>query len=318
MELAICLGVFGLVVFLIEALYKSFSRYDLYQKRLESIQDNNNSDKKNGKADLLVSAKAVMKKASGIFATRSLTENIQAQLISAGIPLKGEEYISLSVALIILLPLILFFLSNNIWVAIIAVVCGTFLPRVYLKHKKDMRLRSLNQQLGDALVVMANALRAGFGFQQAMDTVRRELPSPIATEFTWTLREMNLGFSHEEALLNMAKRVNSQDLDMVITAIIIQRQVGGNLAEILDNISHTIRERARIKQEVKILTAQGKLSGLIIGFLPIVLIAAMLMINPGYFNAMITDSRGIAILAGACILELFGITVIRKVIDINW
>lgn len=316
MELAICLGVFGLVVFLVAALFKSFSHHDLYQKRLSSVLDGNNADQTPTKPYRL-SFKAVLKKISGLFASRSLRENIQAQLISAGIPLKAEEYIILCVFLILVLPLILYFLSNNLWLAIISLICGTFLPRVYVQHQKDGRLHTFNQQLGDALVVMANALRAGFGFQQAMDTVRRELPAPIATEFTWTLREMNLGFSNEEALLNMGKRLNSQDLDMIITAIIIQRQVGGNLAEILDNISQTIRERAKIKQDIKTLTAQGKLSGLIIGFLPVVLIAVMLMINPAYFYVMLNDSRGIAVLAAACVAEVLGIVIIRKIIDIN-
>lgn len=316
MELAIYLLIFGLVVFSVTALFKSFSHHDLYQKRLASVLDGNNADKNPTKSYRL-SFKAVLKRISGLFATRSFAQNIQVQLISAGIPLKAEEYISLCVVLILVLPLILYFLSNNLWMAIIAVICGTFLPHIYLQHQKDLRLRTFNQQLGDALVVMANALRAGFGFQQAMDTVRRELPAPIATEFTWTLREMNLGFSHEEALLNMGKRLNSQDLDMIITAIIIQRQVGGNLAEILDNISQTIRERAKIKQEIKTLTAQGKLSGLIIGLLPVVLIGVMLMINPEYFYVMITDSRGIAVLSAACVAEVLGLVIIRKIIDIN-
>ncbi|MDD3364736.1 MAG: type II secretion system F family protein [Syntrophomonas sp.] len=316
MELAICMVVFCLVVFLVAALFKSFSHHDLYQKRLASVLDGNNADKSPTKPYRLP-FKVVLKKISGLFASRSLREKIQAQLISAGIPLKAEEYISLCVVFILVLPLILYLLSNNLWMAIISLICGTFLPQVYVQHEKDGRLHTFNQQLGDALVVMANALRAGFGFQQAMDTVRREMPAPIATEFTWTLREMNLGFSNEEALLNMGKRLNSQDLDMIITAIIIQRQVGGNLAEILDNISQTIRERAKIKQEIKILTAQGKLSGLVIGFLPVVLIAVMLMINPQYFYVMLNDSRGIAVLAAAGVAEVLGIVIIRKIIDIN-
>jgi len=314
-EMAICLGVFGLAVFTVAALLKTFTRYDLYQKRLESIKDSNNSDKE--PKTFRLSSKLVLKKISGIFATRSIREKIQAQLISAGIPLKGDEYISLCVVLIMVLPLILYFLSKNLWLAIITVICGAFLPQMYLQNQKDGRLNTFNQQLGDALVVMANALRAGFGFQQAMDTVRRELPVPIATEFTWTLREMNLGVSHEESLLNMGKRLNSKDLDMIITAIIIQRQVGGNLAEILENISQTIRERAKIKNEIKILTAQGRLSGLVIGLLPVVLIGAMLTINPRYFYVMVNDSRGIAILAAGCFLEVLGAVVIKKIIDIN-
>ena len=316
MEIVIFLAVFGLVVFTVEALFKSFSHHDLYKKRLASVIEGNNADKTPSKPYRL-SFKAVLKKISGLFASRSFTENIQAQLISAGIPLRAEEYISLCVALILVLPLILYLLTNNIWTAIISLICGTFLPRVYVQHQKDGRLHTFNQQLGDALVVMANALRAGFGFQQAMDTVRREMPAPIATEFTWTLREMNLGFSNEEALVNMGKRLNSPDLNMIITAVIIQRQVGGNLAEVLDNISQTIRERAKIKQQIKTLTAQGKLSGIIIGLLPLVLIAVMLMINPHYFYSMLNNSLGLTIIAVAIVAEILGILIIRKIVDVN-
>jgi tight adherence protein B len=173
------------------------------------------------------------------------------------------------------------------------------------------------RMLGDALVIMANALRAGFGFQQAMDAVRKEMPAPISTEFSWTLREMNLGFGTEEALLNMSKRVGNESLDMVITGIIIQRQIGGNLAEILDNISNTIRERARIKKEIRVLTAQGRMSGAVIGLLPVILIGIMLIINPSYFNYMIQDSRGILILAAAGVSEILGIILIKRITQVD-
>ncbi len=316
METAILLAIFGMVVFTVEAFLKSVSRYDLYQERLVSVIENNNVEK-NPARHYRISYKTVLKKVSKLFASRSFTENIQTQLISAGIPLRAEEYISLCVGLILVLPLFLLIVSNNFWMTIISLICGVFLPGVYVQHKKEDRLHTFNQQLGDALVIMANALRAGFGFQQAMDTVRREMPAPIATEFTWTLREMNLGFSNEEALTNMGKRLNSPDLDMIITAVIIQRQVGGNMAEILDNISQTIRERAKIKQQIKTSTAQGKLSGIIIGFLPLILIAVMLMINPQYFNAMINDSRGQIAIAASVVGEILGIVIIRKIVDIN-
>ncbi|MEN6350262.1 MAG: type II secretion system F family protein [Syntrophomonas sp.] len=317
MEIVFYLAVFCLVFSLTMALLKTFSRYDLYQKRLELLKNNNGVE--NGTAAKGHSSFRIMiSKVSSLFAASSFTNKLQTQLIRAGIPLKGEEYVTLWLAAIILLPLVLYFVSSsNIWLAVIAFLCIAWMPKFYLNYKKDKRLQSLNLQLGDALVIMANALRAGFGFQQAMDTVRKELPAPISAEFSWTLREINLGFNQEEALLNMGKRVESEELDMVISGIIIQRQVGGNLAEVLDNISGTIRERAKIKREVKVLTAQGRLSGLIIGLLPLVLIAVMLVINPSYFSIMITDIRGIFILGTAAILELIGIIIIKDIINIE-
>ena len=317
MEMAVYLSVFGLVAATIVALLQSFAKHDLYQERITMLQDNNPALKKD-KADLKQSINKLAQGISKLFVARSYTENVQLQLISAGIPLKAEEFLTIRLTLIGVVPIILFFLSDNLWLAIIAFIIGAIGPNLYINYKKDSRLQLLNQQLGDALVVMANALRSGFGFQQAMDTVRKEMPSPIATEFTWALREMNLGFSTEEALLNLSERVKSEDMDMVITGIIIQRQVGGNLAEILDNISNTIRDRSNIKKQIKVITAQGRLSGLVIGLLPLFLVAIMLIINPGYFDPMTKDVRGITIIVTSVILEFIGIIIIKKITDIDF
>lgn len=317
LETAVYLSVFGLVAFTIIALLRSFSKHDLYQERLAMLQDNNPEPKKD-KADLKKSFKKLTQGISKLFIARSYTENVQLQLISAGIPLKAEEFLTLRLALISLVPVILYLISENLWLAIIALLIGGMAPQLYINYKKDTRMQLLNHQLGDALVIMSNAMRSGFGFQQAMDTVRREMPSPIATEFTWALKEMNLGFSTEEALLNLSNRVKSEDMDMVITGIIIQRQVGGNLAEILDNISSTIRDRSNVKKQIRILTAQGRLSGLVIGLLPVFLVAIMLVINPGYFDPLTKDITGIVIIVTSIILELIGIMIIKKITDIDF
>jgi tight adherence protein B len=310
--------VFMLVVFFIIAFLRSITKKDIYQQRLNLIKENDGgTEQEKPKLKLKELAPDIIKNISKLFASRSFTENIQVQLIGAGIPLKGEEYITICLGFIILVPLLLWIISSNIWLCVGVFLVGIFVPQAYISRKKENRIHKLNQQLGDALIVMANALRAGFGFQQAMDTVRRELPPPIASEFTWTLREMNLGSGYEEALMNMAQRVASDDLDMVITGILIQRQVGGNLAEILDNISNTIRERAKIKGEIKILTAQGRLSGLVIGLLPVLLLFAMLIINPDYANVMLKDPRGMCLLGASIVMMLIGALIIKKIIKID-
>lgn len=317
MELILCLASFGLAASTVMAIIRSFSSYDRYKDRLAALEDTPvDSDPITHERSVLL--KRVISNISRLFAARSVTREVQTHLLRAGIPLKGEEYLTIWLITIITLPLVLYLLTRNPWALSIGLLLGMILPRFYLKHKQDGRLQALNQQLGDALVTMANGLRAGFGFQQAMDSVMRELPDPIAAEFAWTLREMNLGCSHEQALLNLGQRVGSSDLDMIITGIIIQRQVGGNLAEILDNISGTIRERSRIKREIKVLTAQGRLSGLIIGLLPVVVIAVMLLIDPAYFNVMIKDTRGIIMLGTASVLEIIGFFLINRIIDIDW
>lgn len=317
MEITICSAVFSMVFSIVIAVLRLFNRHDIYQKRLALLKEPDtraNLDR----TDFQRLFKYLVRKMSRLLATKSYAQNLQAQLIRAGIPLRGEEYVVLCFVFIMLFPVIMYFLTYNIWAAVISVILGVIIPQVYLKHKQNVRLQTFNQQLGDALVIMANALRAGFGFHQTMDTVRKEMPPPIAAEFAWTLREMNLGFSYEEALVNLSKRVGSEDLEMVVSGIIIQRKVGGNLAEVLDNISATIRERVRIKREVRVLTAQGRLSGLIIGLLPLVLVSAMLVFNPCYFNVMLRETVGIVMLATGGILEVLGIITIRKLIDIDY
>ena len=300
-EIRYLLAIFGLVFTLDTApFFRSFG--DLtFIRRDTGLQKVNGKEK--GKFVFKTSLKGLLQRASGLFIPGLHGKN-PAQLINAVTFLKGEEYLSLWLAHWQSYTLILYLLFP----VTVANDCGPgfslILPSFYLNHKLSRTFKDSKRQLGDALVIMANALRAGFGFQQSMDTVRRELPPPIASEFGWTLREMNLGVSQEEALLNLSRRVGNEDLDMIVTGIIIQRQIGGNLAEILDNIANTIRDKTRIKREIRILTAQGRLSGLIIGILPLILILILLIINPGYFQVMIKDIRGVVALASAAFLEM--------------
>ena len=237
------------VYYAIFAVLLTFSKRGRYQERLEALlEQNDQTNQDRPPLGIKEINQIVIKNVSKIFASRSVVSKIQQQLLQAGIPLKAEEYVSICFGLIILLPILVYLLSHNFWLTVITIIVDNSSGHIHVNHQKEVRMQLLNQQLGDALVIMANALRAGFGFQQAMDSVRKELPPPISAEFSWTLREMNLGFSTEVALESLSARVQSDDLDMVVTGIIIQRQVGGNLAQVLDNISSTIRERARIQR----------------------------------------------------------------------
>ncbi|QGU00108.1 Flp pilus assembly protein TadB [Candidatus Syntrophocurvum alkaliphilum] len=293
------------------------TRKSIYQERLESLVEKEKKEPIKKSPEPRVLLLALLERVSKLFAARSYTQNIQVELMRAGIPLRGEEYLTICLILIFVIPLLILLITANFWFAFSLFLIGLFIPKVYLNYKKNARIQKINQQLGDALIIMSNALRAGFGFQQAMDSARKELPDPISVEFNWTLREMDLGVSYEESLQNMDKRVQSDDLNMVVTGILIQRQVGGNLAEVLDNIAATIRERARIKGEVQVLTAQGRLSGIIIGLIPVALILAMLSINPDYLMVLVTDPRGLVIIGAAAFFQVVGIIMIRKMIDIE-
>jgi tight adherence protein B len=159
---------------------------------------------------------------------------------------------------------------------------GFMIPSFVVSFKGKIRIKKFIGQLGDTITLMANSLRAGYSLLQTMELVSREAKDPIAGEFRRVVREVGLGISTEEAMLNMLRRVPSEDLDLLVTAINIQHEVGGNLAQILSTIGHTIRERVRIQGEIKVLTAQVQLSGYIISFLPVGLGALIFLMNPNY------------------------------------
>lgn len=261
--------------------------------------------------------KSSFQEASKIFAAKEFTKKVEAELMRADIPLRGEEFVMINFMLMTAFGLLLTLLTRNAILGWLGVVAGFILPRVIVKRIKQKRIQRFNSQIGDSLVVMSNSLRAGFSFLQAMELVSREMPSPISVEFSRTLREMNLGTPTEEALLSLTNRIESEDLDLVITAVLIQRQVGGNLSEVLDGISHTIRERIRIKGEIRTLTAQGRISGIIVGVLPLAIGLILSVINPKYIGALFTDPVGWALLTVGVISMTIGAALIKKIVDIK-
>ncbi len=196
-------------------------------------------------------------------------------------------------------------------------VIGFYLPRLYLNWKISQRLNAFNNQLGDTLTLLANSLRSGYSLLQSMETVSRDIAPPMSTEFARVVREIGLGLSIDEALQHMLDRVKSDDLDLVITAINIQHEVGGNLAELLDTIAHTIRERVRIKGQIQAMTATQRLSGNVVAVLPIALGLFMYVINPGYIQRMWQSLCGIIMLVTGLVTIGIGYFAIRKITDIE-
>jgi tight adherence protein B len=238
------------------------------------------------------------------------------QLQKADLKLRTSEFIAIQFGLVALLAII-GFLRWGIIQAIIAGVVGYFIPGFYVRYRMGKRLKAFNNQLGDTLVLLSNALKAGYSFAQAVDTVAKNAVPPMSDEFSRAVREMNLGGSVEEALNNMLKRIESPDFDLVVTAVAIHRTVGGNLAEILDNIAHTIRERIRIKGEIKTLTAQATASGTLITILPIGLAIFLYFVTPTYFKPMTENFIGWAMIGFAIFLIFIGNLIIRKITAIE-
>lgn len=210
-------------------------------------------------------------------------DRIARELARADLKLRVGEY----VALIVIAGFGVGFLSwyfggRSIPFALLGALFGTFLPRIYVGRQKSLRLVRFNDQLADMLNLMVNGLRAGYSTMQAMEAVSKELPPPISDEFHRVVQELQLGISNQDALDNLLRRIPSDDLDLVVAAMNVQREVGGNLAEILDVISHTIRERVRVKGEIRVLTSQVIYSGRFLSAMPAIISLTLWLVNRPY------------------------------------
>lgn len=201
-------------------------------------------------------------------------------------------------------------------VGVVGAIVGWFVPDWFAKFRQGRRLSAFNAQLGDTITLLANSLRSGYSFLQSMEMVARESPPPMGEEFRRVIREVGLGLSTQDGLNNLLKRMPSDDLDLMITAVNIQQEVGGNLAVILDTIGHTIRERVRIQGEIRTLTAMGRISGYIISGLPVFLAVVISLINPGYMQGMFVFPWICMPICGA-IMIVIGYFVIQKIVTID-
>lgn len=252
----------------------------------------------------------------------SLGDRIARDLARADLKLKVAEYFALYIITMFLGAVIFGLLGGRHPVSfLIGAVIGTFAPRFYVKQQQRQRLNRFNDQLSDMLNLMVNGLRAGYSTMQAMDAISRELPPPICDEFRRVVQEMQLGVSMEAALDNLLRRIPSEDLDFVITAINVQREVGGNLAEILDSISFTIRERVRIKGEIRVMTAQVRASGTLLALIPMVLALILWFLNRDYLMSFFTDAPlpwcGWAAIVLIIIMIASGYFAMMKIADIE-
>ncbi|MBI2914858.1 MAG: type II secretion system F family protein [Firmicutes bacterium] len=246
-----------------------------------------------------------------------LARKAETELQKAGILLKGSEFLALNLTTALSGAALFSLVGGNPAGIAAGGMLGMLLPQLYVRRKQRTRIALLNTQIGDTLVMVANSIKAGYSFLQSVEMVARESRPPIAEEFARALREMSLGLTTEEALRSMENRVGSDDLELALTAVLIQRQVGGNLAEILETIAQTIRERVRIKGEIRTLTAQGRISGIIISMLPVGISLFMGIVNPRYMGLLFTTPIGQALLGMGVMGQVIGAVVIRKIVNIE-
>jgi tight adherence protein B len=252
-------------------------------------------------------------------ARSSMGDRVARELARADLKFKVAEYYALIFIATIAVGFIAYLLQPNPVSAGIGAVVGFFLPRFYVKRQQAVRLQKFNDQLGDMLNLMVNGLRAGYSTMQAMEAVSRELPAPICDEFHRVVQEMQIGIPMEKSLDNLLRRIPSEDLDFVVTAINVQREVGGNLSEILDTISFTIRERVRIKGEIRTMTAQVRTSGMVLSLIPVFLTIALWFVSPDYISSFFSMGPFCGWLAVGVIVGMIaaGYFVMMKIADIE-
>jgi tight adherence protein B len=301
-------------------------------ERYASARESGKSTESSGQGGLaeLLEKSVALAQLNRVVEARDFGANLARDIARADLKLKPSEFLALWGASIIGIPFlfVVFSLGLPALRSPLALIVGAFigflLPRFWLGRRKSGRLGAFNKQLPDTITLLANGLRAGSSFLQAVELVVRESRPPMSTEFSRVIREVNLGLPFEQAMENMVRRVRSDDLELMATAINIQHTVGGNLAEILDSIAYTIRERIRIKGEIRTLTAQQRLSGYVVGFLPIGLAGFLFVAAPNFMAPMFAKPPdafglplGVVILMFGGFMMFIGFLLIRKIVDIE-
>jgi tight adherence protein B len=249
------------------------------------------------------------------------SEAMAIHLERAAVPLRvGEFYLirwAIAALFLVIVPIVFGPSPFRIVVSLGLAVVGYMLPAMWVNGKRKKRITRINQQLVDLLGLVSNSLKSGYGLMQSFEFASRQMQPPIAIEIRRMLRESNLGMGAEDALNALGDRIDSSDLDMVLTAINIQRTVGGNLAEILDKVGSTMRERERIRGEINTLVAQQKMTGIVIGGLPVFMFAIFMVMNPGYMSLLLTETIGNAMLGAAIGLQLLGYFAMKRIMAIE-
>jgi tight adherence protein B len=238
-------------------------------------------------------------------------------LEQSGVPIKIEEYLSICLLSGVFIIFISFMIFKNVFPAIALGLLGGFFPGLWIRLAKKRKAARMEVQLLNAVILLGNSLRSGQSFMQALDVVQRETPVPLGEEFHRIIRETTMGVRIEEALRNFSIRMDSREIDLLVTGILVQREVGGNLGEILDIIADTIDKRIKMRKKIQALTSQGRLSGWIVSLLPVALIMLIYIPNPDYAQVMLNSPLGRVMLGAGFVMIIIGSMIIKKVVNID-
>lgn len=277
----------------------------------EKDKNKNNKKNKNG----------ILKALSTLVPEFKLNKNSEKkrelELIRADFPVSIQELLVIKLLSASAFAFLAYAVSRDYLIVLLVFIIIWNFPRFLIAKRIKDKIKLFDSQLDEGITIISNSLKAGYSFLQAVAVVTDETKDPFSKEFKKLLKEMSLGISEEDALKNLHNRVESEDFTLIMNAILIQKDIGGNLSEILDNISETIRERQKIKNELKTLIAQGKMSGAILSLLPVFLGLTIFLLNREYIMLLFTTATGLVMLGFAVVSELIGLFMIRKIINID-
>lgn len=314
------IGIFLLLIVIVGVGFSLTREKDLVEERIGSFMDETaydelefgSSEDDSDKPSVLTAL------ADRVIAKTSFAEKIEERLEVADLKIRPGEYVLLVIIASIGLGVFALYMYGA-GASIGGIIVGARLPKMYVINMQKKRLNMFNDQLADMLNLMVNGLRAGFSTMQALEAVSKELPKPISSEFRRVVQEIQLGIPMEDAFENLLMRIPSEDLDLCITAINVQREVGGNLAEVLETISHTVRERVKIKGDIKTLTSQVVYSGRFLSMMPVILSLLLWAINPEYMGQFFLEPKicGYGILGCGLAMIWMGYVIMGKIADIE-
>lgn len=242
---------------------------------------------------------------------------IQKMLAQGGIAMRAGNFLGFSALAGVAATVIAYALSKRVEVAWVALLVGFFLPYSYASFRRNKRFEKFEELFPEAIDTLARAVRAGHAFTTALEMITNEVSEPVAGEFRQLYEEQKFGMPVRDALMNLTERVPLVDVKFFVTAVMLQRETGGNLAEILDNLSYVIRERFKIQRQVRVYTAQGRLTMALLMGMPPIIVVTMLVLNPSFIRPLFADPIGHTLLVAGIILQTVGYFVIRKIIRIQ-
>jgi tight adherence protein B len=248
---------------------------------------------------------------------RTFAAALQTDLARANLKLTVGEFLIVQVAAAAVIGMLAWLISGALFVGSIFGALGWFIPKIWLGRRQAGRLKAFNNQLGDTISLMSNSLRSGLSLVQSMEMISREAEAPISEEFQRVVREIGLGVGPQEALIHLGRRVASDDLELLIIAILVQFEIGGNLSRILDSIASTIRERVKLQGEIRTMSAQGRMAGWVLSGLPVAIGGLLMLIAPSYMGALFTPGPWLVLPVAGLIGVIMGSVVINKLVAIE-